>query len=658
MADSCCEITPEADVVGEAGWKERWRTFAAVAAAALWLTGVIVGRADHPGAADGFYIAAVIIGGATFAPDAVRGLLGRRLGVGLLMTIAAVGAVILGEFGEAASLAFLFAISEALEEWAITKSRRGLRAVLGLVPETTSIRRNGQIVEVPTGDVAVGDVMVVRTGGRIPTDGIVRVGTSSLDMSAVTGESIPIEVEPGAVVIAGGVNGGGLLEIEVTAASSDSTLSRIVRAVEEAQDRKGRSQRLADRIARPLVPGILIVAAAIAVLGVLFGDNELWIDRALVVLVAASPCAFAIAVPVTVFAAIGAATNAGVVIKGGAALEALASIRVVALDKTGTLTRNRPTLIDVAVAEGHSRDEVLRLAAALEAHSDHPLASAILASAPAPPEASNVQTIAGHGITGVVEGRHVRVGKPGFVEPGAVAAATERFQNDGGTVVVVEADGIVVGAIDVRDEIRSETPAVIDALHKLELTVAMLTGDNAGTAKAIGVASGIDEIHAGLLPSDKAAVIEQLRARGPVVMVGDGINDAPALAAADVGIAMGWGGTDVAIEAADVAIMGDGLTHLPDLIAHARRTRTIMVQNLALSGLLIAVLIPVAAFGVLGLGAVVAVHELAEIIVIGNGLRARRNIFGPGPGHDHASHAPPPKRDIAITDDTHASSDA
>ena len=401
------------------------------------------------------------------------------------------------------------------------------------------------------------------------------------------------------------------------------------------------SRRCRKRSARRHQSNCELVAAAIAVVGASFGDTGLWINRALVVLVAASPCAFAIAVPVTVFAAIGAATNAGIVIKGGAALEALASVRVVALDKTGTLTRNHQSVIDVAVADGHTSDEVLGLAAALEAHSDHPLASAILAAAPTPLDAADVQTIAGHGITGTVAGQHVRVGKPGFVEPGVLAADTDRFQADGGTVVVVESDGSVIGAIDVRDETRPETPDVIEALHRLGLKVAMLTGDNAGTAKAIGAAAGIDEIHAGLLPTDKAAIIERLRGRGSVAMVGDGINDAPALAVADVGIAMGWGGTDVAIEAADVAIMGDDLTHLPDLISHARRTRTIMFENLALSGLLIATLIPIAAFGVLGLGAVVAVHEVAEIVAIGNGLRARRDIYGPQ--HDHASHTTMPR---------------
>lgn len=614
--------------------KEGWRTIAAVVSAVLWVAGLVASG----NVADGLLTAAVIIGGATFVPGTVRGLFAGRLGVGLLMTIAAVGALILGEFAEAAALAFLFSISEALEDWAVTKSRRGLRHVLSLVPEVTTLRRDGTTIDVATGDVDAGDVMVVRTGERIPTDGVVVAGTSALDMSAVTGESIPVEVTVDDTVIAGGVNGGGLLDIRATAKSSDSTLARIVRAVENAQERKGRSQRIADRIAAPLVPGILVVAALIAGLGSLFGDPELWIERALVVLVAASPCAFAIAVPVTVFAAIGAATKAGIVIKGGAALEALATIRVVALDKTGTLTANKPVVIDVISAPGQTRDGVLRWAAALEANSDHPLAAAIVTAAPTPVlEASDVQTVAGHGITGVVCGTTVKVGKPDFADPGSLRADVERLEADGATVVVVHSNEVVVGIIAVRDEVRPETPDVIDDLRHLGLHVAMLTGDNHGTARAVGTAAGIDDIHAALLPTDKADVIERLRSHGPVVMVGDGINDAPALATADVGIAMGAAGTDVAIEAADVAIMGDSLIHLDDLIHHARRTRTIMFQNLALSGAIIVGLIPVASFGILGLGAVVAIHEVAEIAVIINALRARRDIGGPN--HDHSTHA-------------------
>jgi cation-transporting P-type ATPase G len=638
VGDACCggpavTVAPTSDPGPEhhEGWRDHWRTCAAVAAAALWLAGVVAGWSGvSDGVANGLFVAAVVVGGATFVPGALRGVLAGRLGVGLLMTIGAVGAVVLGEYGEAAALAFLFSISEALEEWAVTKSRRGLRAVLSLVPDTTRVRRPDGLVEVATADVCVGDLMVVRSGERIATDGVVVAGSSALDLSAVTGESVPVDVGVGSVAVAGGVNGGGVLEIEVTAPSSDSTLSRIVRAVEEAQDRKGRSQRIADRIARPLIPVILIVAAVIAVVGSLLGDADVWVERALVVVVAASPCAFAIAVPITVFAAVGAATRGGFVIKGGAALESLARIKVVALDKTGTLTLNRPTVIDVATIDAVSRVDVLRLAAALEAHSDHPLAAAIVTASTGIPDAVDIQTIIGRGLTGRVDGELVRVGKRGFIDPGRLAADVDRFEADGGTVVLVETSGRVIGAIDVRDEIRSEARTVVGDLHRLGFVTAILTGDNPGTARAIGAAAGIDDVHADLLPTDKSGAVAQLQQHGPVAMVGDGINDAPALAAADIGIAMGATGTDVAIEAADVAIMGDSLTHLPDLFTDARRSRTIMIQNLALSGLIIAALIPVAALGLLGLGTVVAVHEAAEILVIANGLRARRTV------HHHA----------------------
>jgi cation-transporting P-type ATPase G len=407
-----------------------------------------------------------------------------------------------------------------------------------------------------------------------------------------------------------------------------------VRAVEEAQDRKGRAQRLADRIARPLVPAILIVAAIVAIAGSLLGDPRVWIERALVVLVAASPCAFAIAVPVTVFAAIGVATQAGLVIKGGAALEALATVRTVALDKTGTLTRNRPTVINVTTPNGHDREAVVAMAAALEASSNHPLAAAITTAATAWPTATEIHSVAGHGISGTIDGALIRVGKPGFIDPVGLAARVATFQQQGATVVLVEQAGVTIGAIAVRDELRPEAHAAVAALRQ-RVNVVMLTGDNATTATALGRQAGINDVRAELLPADKTAEITELCAQGGVAMVGDGINDAPALATAQVGIAMGAAGTDVAIEAADIAIMGDQLTHLPELLDHAVRTRRIMVQNLVLSGAIIAVLIPVATAGLLGLGAVVATHELAEIVVIANGLRARRRLH-----HDTPTPAP------------------
>ncbi|MBK6856816.1 MAG: cation-translocating P-type ATPase [Microthrixaceae bacterium] len=646
MADACCGGPPPSAPDEDGAHTVQWRAPAAVIAALAWLVGVIAGLNDLGALADGAFISALVVGGATFVPGALAALARRRLGVGLLMTVAAIGATVLGQLGEAAALAFLFSVSEALEEWAITKSRRGLRAVLSLVPDAATVRRGHDTAEVPVGEIVVGDVLVVRTGDRLPTDGRVVEGSSSLDVSAVTGEAIPVEVGVGDDVLAGSVNGGGLLVVSATAPVADSTLSRIVRAVEEAQDRKGNAQRLADRIAAPLVPAIIGVAAAVAVIGALVGDPGLWFERSLVVLVAASPCAFAIAVPVTVFASVGSATRAGLVIKGGAALEALAAVRVVALDKTGTLTRNRPVVIETVTSAGSGPDDVLGAAAALEAQSNHPLAAAITTAARdaavtlAP--VRDLVTLAGHGLEGTVNGQRVRVGKPGYIAATTLTDDVARLQASGATVVLVEVDGITIGALAVRDELRPEAGAVVSELRSGGMAVAMLTGTNQTTASAIAQQAQIDDIAAGLLPQDKVEQITRLSEYGPVAMVGDGINDAPALASAAVGIAMGAAGTDVAIEAADVAIMGDDLGHLPPLFEHARRTRTIMVQNLVLSGSIIAVLIPVAALGWLGLGAVVALHEVAEIAVIANGLRARRPVAAPTAG-EHQTHRPTPE---------------
>ena len=633
MSNACCGPADidEADTDESA---VEWRTVAAGVAVVSWVAGVIAELAGSQALATAAFVVAVVAGGSTFAPGALLGLRRGRLGVGLLMTIAAIGALLLGQLVEAAALCFLFSVSEALEDWAVTRARRGLRALLSLVPPTTVIRRGDDLVEIATDELAVGDLVVLRAGARMPTDGVVRAGRSVLDVSAVTGESIPVDAAPGDRVLAGSINTTGTLDVEATVATTDSTLARIVHAVEEAQDRKGHAQRLADRIARPLVPSILVVAAAIALIGAMLGDPAVWIERALVVLVAASPCAFAISVPVTVFASIGAASRAGFVIKGGAAIEALSTVRTVAFDKTGTLTRNQPRVVDTVCATDSTVAEVLALAASLERFSDHPLAAAIVAAAPGTGDADEVTTDIGAGITGRVGDTQVRVGKPGYIDPAALMADVERLQAAGATVVLVERNGDTIGAIALRDELRPEAADVVGRLRRHHrLHIAMVTGDQYRTATAIGAAAGIDDLRSELLPNDKLSAIEQLRIYGPVAMIGDGINDAPALATADVGIAMGAAGTDVAIEAADIAIMGDRLTHIPDLIDHARRTRRIMIQNLVLSGIIIAVLIPTAAVGLLGLGIVVAIHEGAEIVVIANGLRARstRSFHQPTP---------------------------
>lgn len=637
MGDTCCahDATPSSESSG-VGSAAPGRSFWSLTEVRLsLLSGVLLvaGLVGSGTVADACFVAGLVAGGWTFVPDTVRALLRGRLGVGALMTVAAVGAVALGELGEAASLAFLFSISEALESYALARTRRGLRALLSLVPERATVRRNAVVAVVDPAELVVGDVLVVAPGERVATDGVVRAGRSSLDVSAITGESVPVEVEPGRQVFAASVNGGGALDVEVTARTEDNSLARVVHIVEEAQERKGASQRLAERVAKPLVPAVFVLAATIAAIGSAAGDPEVWIHRALVVLVAAAPCAFAISVPVTVVAAVGAAARMGALVKGGAALEALNGVRAVALDKTGTLTCNRPEVVAVEPAAGIERAELLAVAAALEARSEHPLAAAILAAAPDPVEAVDVQAVVGHGLTGLVEGRPARLGKPGFIDPGPLTGRVEAHQHGGATVVLVEHGETLLGLVAVRDELRPEAAAVVAELRTLNVTtVAMLTGDNARTATALGTHVGVDETHAELLPTDKVDIVEQLQRRhGRTAMVGDGINDAPALATADVGIAMGAMGSDVAIEAADVALMGAELTHLPAVIDHARRAGRIMRQNLAVSATILAVLIPLAGFGVLGLATVVVAHELAEVVVIANGVRAGRRRPIPPP---------------------------
>ncbi len=569
-------------------------------------------------------IAALLVSGRTFVPSALRRLSKGEIGVGTLMTIAAVGAVILGQVAEAAALAFLFTISEGLEEYSLARTRRGLRALLNLVPEKAVVLRNGAELIIPAVELVVGDRMVVRPGERLATDGRILIGRTSLDTSALTGESVPVEVGPGSEVFAGSINGTAPLEIAVTSTTDNNSLARIVHIVEAEQSRRGVSQRLADAIASKLVPGILIVSALIIIFGFIVGDPVLWFERALVVLVAASPCALAISVPVTVVAAVGAASKIGVLIKGGGALETLGKIRTIAFDKTGTLTQNNPSVIEVVTISTTTKDQVLTIAAGLEARSEHPLARAILAASSQRADVTDVDTVPGAGVEGVLSGKRIRLGRPGWINVGTLSEDVARMQEAGATAVLVEEDGVLLGAIAVRDELRPEARGVIDRLSSAGYTLAMLTGDNRLTAGALGAAVGITEIYADLRPEDKSDIIRTLKARQSTAMVGDGINDAPALATANIGIAMGAMGSDVAIETADVALMGEDLRHLPQVLDHARRTRRIMLQNVGFSLLLISILIPLAIFGVLGLAAVVLVHELAEILVIANGVRAGR----------------------------------
>ena len=524
--------------------------------------------------------AGLLLGAYTFVPGAIRNLVvKRKLGIALLMTISAVGAVIFGYVEEAAALAFLYSIAEALEDKAMDRARGGLRALLKLVPETATVLRDGTSASVPAREIAVGDVLLVRPGERVATDGLVRSGRSSLDTSAITGESIPVEVAPGEAVSAGAINSAGVLEVEATAAGTDNSLTTIVELVEQAQAEKGDRARIADRIARPLVPGVMVLAVLVGVLGSLLGDPETWITRALVVLVAASPCALAIAVPVTVVSAIGAATKFGVVIKSGAAFERLGGIRHLAVDKTGTLTRNRPEVTAIVAAHGFDDAQVLAWAAAVEQHSTHPLAAAIAAAGRGTPAAQDVAEEAGHGIGGLVDGRRVAVGSPRWIDAGPLKARVEDLEAEGQTCVLVTVDGFLAGAIGVRDELRPEVPEVVRTLRDQGVKVSMLTGDNFRTAAALAKLAGIGDVHAELRPEDKARIVAGFSETSPTAMIGDGINDAPALARADVGFAIGTG-TDVAIQSADVTLMGGslmGLVHALDLTHAAMRN---IAQNL------------------------------------------------------------------------------
>ena len=625
MSSACgCEheTVTEIDELDRPWWKDPELLLPIFSGVAL-ITGLALDWSDLETPATVLYWVGLLLGAYTFAPGAIRNLVTKRkLGIGLLMTISAVGAVILGFVGEAAALAFLYSIAEALEDKAMDRAQGGLRALLKLVPQTATVLRDGTAAEVAAKDLEVGELMLVRPGERIATDGIIRSGRSSLDTSAITGESIPEEVAPGDEVPAGAINSAGVLEVETTAAGTDNSLTTLVDLVEQAQAEKGDRARIADRIAQPLVPGVMILAVLVGVIGSLLGDPETWITRALVVLVAASPCALAISVPLTVVAAIGAASQFGVVIKSGAAFERLGGIRHLAVDKTGTLTRNQPEVTGVVPADGFDRTQVLSFAAAVEQQSTHPLAAAIAAAGPEAPTASDISEEAGHGIGGTVEGRRVLVGSPRWIDAGPLKADVERMESEGQTCVLVTVDDALAGAIGVRDELRPEVPEAVQALHANDVEVSMLTGDNTRTARALAGIAGIDDVRAELRPEDKASIVAEFSSKTPTAMIGDGINDAPALAGATVGIAMGATGSDAAIESADVAFTGHDLRLIPKALQHARRGSRIINQNIVLSLAIIIVLMPLAISGVLGLAAVVLVHEVAEVIVILNGLRA------------------------------------
>jgi len=639
---------PERDQALPEGPPPPWRNakvVTSVTSGVLLLAGWVSGLLGAPAAmVVGIYLAAMAVSGYFFGREAVEELIfEREVGIELLMSVAAVVAAAMGQPGEGAMLVFLYSISEAAEGYTADKTRSAIRALMKLAPRTAFVRRNGAEIEIPVEELSPEDIFLVRPGQSVATDGVIETGASALNEAPVTGESMPVEKQPGDPVLAGTINGQGALVVRATKTFANNTLSRIIRLVEEAQERKGKSQRFVERFGRRYSPAVLAVGIAVALGPPLVAAASWtdWITRATVFVVAAAPCALAISIPITLVAALGTGARKGVLIKGGVHLEELARIRVVALDKTGTLTRGEPELTDVVVLASapealHSKGVLLATAAGVERWSEHPLARAIVRGAEQlgvrPADASDFRSHTGAGAEASVDGRRVFVGSPALFDEHLQAlgsqASTEvqRLQEQGKTVVLVGEQGRAWAVLALRDNLREDASAAVGALRTLGVDrIVMLTGDNQRTAHAIAREAGIDDVHAELKPEDKATKIRELQARyGHVLMVGDGVNDAPALAEAAVGVAMGAAGTDVALETADVALMADDLQKLVYALGLARRNTGIVRQNLALSAVVITALVVGAIAGVFTLPVAVIGHELSEFMVIANGLRMLR----------------------------------
>lgn len=621
-----------------------WRNpkvITSVLSGVLLLVGWLIGRAGAPEMiSTGLYLASLLVGGYYFGREALEELIfEREVGIELLMLVAAVVATLLGLPEEGAMLAFLYSISEAAEGYTEEKTRSAIKALMDLTPKMALVRRDGREVEIPVEEIAVDDVFIVKPGQALPTDGEVVVGASNVNQAPVTGESVPVEKKPGDMVFAGSINEEGALEVRATKTFANNTIARIIQMVEEAQEQKGKSQRFIERFGARYSPAVLLVGLLIALVPPLaFGAPWMqWITRATVFIVAAAPCALVISIPITLVAALGTGARRGVLIKGGVYVEELAKIKVVALDKTGTITKGEPQVTDVLPVNGGDARELLALAAGIERRSQHPLAQAIVHHAEgeriAPAEVSDFRSLTGAGATARADGASVYIGSPAFFERhlgqnlDGTKGDVARLQEAGKTVVLLGDGKTVRGLIAIQDTLRPNVQLAILKLYALGIEkVVMLTGDNERTAQAIAREAGIDTVYADLKPEDKVARIRDLGERfGHVAMVGDGVNDAPALAEATVGIAMGAAGTDVALETADVALMSDNLEHLVYALRLAQRNQSIVRQNLVLSALVIGVLVVGAVVGAFGLPVAVLAHEISEFVVIGSGLRMLRS---------------------------------
>jgi Cd2+/Zn2+-exporting ATPase len=579
-------------------------------------------------------IAAAVVAGTPVVLKAVRALTAKVIGIDLLVSVAAIGAILVRNYWEAAAVTFLFAIGHALESATLNKTRSALAELIAVAPDTAIVLRDGEQVEISAGEVIPGETVLVKNGTKVPVDGVVSGGTGALDEASITGESIPVEKVAGDKVFAGTIATGGFLQVTATGVGADTTLARIIHRVEEAQDAKARTQAFMDRFSKWYTPAIIVLAL---VVGLITRDVVL----ALTLLVIGCPGALVISIPVSIVAGIGRGARDGILIKGGEFLETSAKINAVALDKTGTLTEGRPQLTDViALDPGFSEDDVLRLAARAEAGSEHPLARPIVEAAAdrgwgAPGLPDHTEPVPGKGIVATIDGQRIAVGNMALIrteqrdrslgDAGATAAVAE-LAAAGRTPMVVARDGHVIGVVAVADRIRHDAAEMVRRLHAAGVEkVVMLTGDIEPVARAVAAQVGVDEVRAGLLPEDKLEAVAELRRQGyTVAMVGDGVNDAPALATADIGVAMGAAGTGVAIETADIALMKDNLLKLPEAVSLARRTVNNMRQNITVALVTVAALLAGVLFGGVTMAIGMLVHEASVLVVIVNAMRLLR----------------------------------
>lgn len=621
--------------------QERW-TMILIALAGIFLAIGWIGEtflALPPAIAWVFYLLAYIAGGYDVATHALPGLLRGRFDTDVLMLAAAAGAALLGEWAEGAFLLFLFSLGHAGEHYALDRARNAVNALGVLMPKTAQVWRDGALVEEGVESLQPGDIVMVRPGDRISVDGKVHQGTSTVDQSPITGESVPITKAPGDEVFAGSINHDAALEITTTALARDNTLSRVLRLVQEAQTQQSPTQQFTQRFTRWFVPAVLIVVLLVMVIPPLLGWmplNESFY-RAMLLLVAASPCALAIGTPAAILSGIAQAARHGVLIKGGVHLENLGRLRVMAFDKTGTLTTGSFEVTDTVPLNGVTVDELLGLAGAVEQQSNHPLAQAVVRAAGnkglALPAAGMVENVPGKGMTAIVNGLPVRVGAMRLFDEAdrpipdqALTETVARLEAEGKSIIVVRQGERFLGVIALADQPRQGIQSTLQRLQQLGVKqLVMLTGDSQQVARHIATEAGISDVRAGLLPEEKLIAIRQLEAtHGAIAMTGDGVNDAPALATATVGIAMGGAGTAVALETADVALMADDLGQLPFAVGLSRSSRAIIQQNLAISLGIIILLIFTSVLGLVQLSGAVILHEGSTILVVLNALRLLR----------------------------------